>query len=94
MKKLTDDEFIKLMIDKECEIVNAPFMYDDLITKRYNNWQTWFNDYAFTSAEQYAEWKQFFIDNISKWKQGKITKHYKETMFNDFSLEFGFSEKF
>lgn len=30
-KKITTDEFIKLIVDKELEIVGAPIRYNDLI---------------------------------------------------------------
>lgn len=39
MKKLTNSEFIELIVDKELEIANAPVRYKDLIGARKDEFQ-------------------------------------------------------
>lgn len=89
-KKITTDEFIKLIVDKELEIVGAPIRYDDLIgnEKQYPNW---YQVYSF-KLDQFLEWKKFYFDHFYDWKPKRVKdiKRY----FSWHSLQYGLKYDF
>lgn len=91
MKKLTDQEFVKLMVDKELEIVGTDIRYNDLIAEpeKYKNW---FQDYAFDTVEQYGKWKQFYWQHF----YDKYPKRVKDIAkyFSWFTLQYGLKYNF
>lgn len=71
VKKISIDEFIKLIVDKELEIANAPIRYDDIIANQ-DKYPHWYQDYSFDTIEQYLEWKKFYYDHFYDWKPKRI----------------------
>jgi hypothetical protein len=90
VKKLTDTEFVKMIVDKELEIVGAPIRYNDLINNK-DKYPHWFQDYFF-NVEQYIEWKQFFYDHFYDWKPKRIKDIDKH--FSWFALQYGLKYDF
>lgn len=90
IKKLTDEEFVKLIVDKELEIVNAPIRYDDLINNK-EKYPHWYQDYSF-NMEQYKEWKQFYYDHFYDWKPKRIKDI--DRYFSWFALQYGLKYDF
>lgn len=99
-KKISQEEFIKLVINKELEIANANITYDDIINdaKKPLEEQTlkhWYTDNSFKTVEQYLEWKQFFFNHFSDWqpkRNSTKTKIAKE--FSWFNLLYGLKYDF
>jgi hypothetical protein len=92
MKKLTNSEFIELIVDKELEIANAPVRYKDLIGARKDEFQHWYQDFCFDTVEQFLEWKQFFYDHFYDW-QPKRVKNIDE-QFSWINLQYGLKYNF
>lgn len=89
-KKLTDAEFLELIINKELELVGAPERYKDLIV---NKDKDWYDRYRFESEEQYEEWKQFFFDHFYDWQQKRYSKRFIAHEFGYCNLMWGFGVK-
>jgi hypothetical protein len=89
-KKITTDEFIKLIVDKELELVGAPIRYDDLIGNQ-EKYPHWYQDYSF-KLDQYLEWKKFYFDHFYDWKP-KREKDIKK-YFSWHSLQYGLKYDF
>ena len=98
-KKLTDAEFLKLIVDKELEIVGAPIRYDD-ITEDYKlpdserKLDNWFQDYSFKTPEQYFEWKTFVYDQFKNWSHVRYSKKWMDEWFSWNTLQYGLSFDF
>lgn len=90
VKKLSNTEFVKMIVDKELEIVGAPIRYDDLINNQ-DKYPHWYQDYSF-NVDQYIEWKQFFYDHFYDWKPKRI-KNIDE-YFSWYSLQYGLKYNF
>ena len=80
-KKITTDEFIKLIVDKELELVGAPIRYDDLIGNE-EKYPHWYQDYSF-KLDEYLEWKKFYFDHFYDWKpkREKDIQRYLQKLF-------------
>lgn len=98
-RKLTDDEFLKLIINKELEIAGADITYDDIVEdgklpneeRKLSNWH---DMYSFDTIDQYIEWKNFVLDHFNKWKSGRLSKRYMEEWFSWNSLCYGLRYNF
>lgn len=91
MKKLTDEEFIELIINKELEIVNADIRYKDIKKTSKEEQETFcfWEKYSFDTKEDYLEWKDFFFANVYNWLPRSTTKHQIEEEFAWFDLSWG-----
>ena len=89
-KKITTDEFIKLIVDKELELVGAPIRYDDLIGNQ-EKYPTWYQDYSF-KLDQYLEWKKFYFDHFYDWKPKRVKDIQR--YFSWHSLQYGLKYDF
>lgn len=92
VKKLTDIEFVKLIVDKELEIVNAPVRYNDLIADKEGIYKHWYQDFAFDDIKQYIEWKEFYYDHFYDWKPKRIKDIDRH--FSWFALQYGLKYNF
>lgn len=90
IKKLTDEEFVKLMIDKAFEIIGEDITHDDLVHDR-EKYKNWFTDYSF-NLSQYIEWKKFFFDNFHKWRPKRIKP--TNALFSLFAMQYGLKYDF
>ena len=90
VKKLTTDEFIKLIIDKELEIVGAPIRYNDLIGNQ-EKYPHWYQDYSF-HIDQYIEWKKFYYDHFYDWKPKRVKNIDK--YFSCHAMQYGLRYNF
>ena len=92
-KKLTDTEFIELVINKELEIADAPIRFKDIVEDHKKadgerKLDDWFSDYSFKTPEEYYQWKEFFFEHFYDWKPLRYSKKYVEEEFSWFSLQF------
>lgn len=90
IKKLTDEEFVELMVNKAFEIIKEDITYSDLICDK-EKYKNWFSDYSF-NIPQYLEWKKFFFDNFYKWKPKRIKPI--DSWFSAFSMQYGLKYDF
>jgi len=89
MKKLSDTEFLELMINKEFELINSDMTYQKLITEKDSDW---YNKYSL-DYEQYLEWKEYFMKLYPKWR-GKKSKSQMSHDFSWFALRYAFKYNF
>lgn len=97
-KKISDEQFTLDCINKEFEIIGSPLHWDtfeDLCawSKQPEN-KRWYVDNAFTSKEQYDQWKDYFMEHFYDWKPKYISKKRAYIEFSWFSLEYGFKYDF
>ena len=93
-KKLTDIEFIELIINKELEIADAPIRFKDIVEDHKKpdgerKLDDWFSDYSFKTPEEYYQWKEFFLEHFYDWKPLRYLKKYVEEQFSWISLQYG-----
>lgn len=95
-KKLTDTEFLKLIIDKELEIAGADFRFDDIIAMPDEERRAfkWFQIYGFNTYQEYMEWKNFFFEKFYDWQPKYITKKQAEREFSWINLQYGLTWKY
>ena len=95
-KKLTDNEFVELIIDKELEIAGADMRYADIIklTKDEQQKMQWWTKYTFKTLEQFLEWRQFFYDNFYDWQPKSVKKSTMEREFQWWNLQWGLKYDF
>ena len=90
-KKLTDLEFLELVIDKELEIANADTRYKDIMSlpieerKKFD----FYNRYSFKTVEQFIEWRQFFYDHFYDWQPKYRSKASMKQEFSYWNLQWG-----
>ena len=90
-KKLTDEEFVELVINKELEIAGADIRYKDIIAlpKEKQEELRFFEKYAFKTPEQYIEWRDFFYEQFYNWQPKRISKNRMKQEFGWFNLTWG-----
>ena len=95
-KKITNKEFIELIIDKELEIANAPIRYKDLIamTKEEQEKFKFYTKYTFKTLDEYLEWKNFFMEHIYDWLPKRTNKTECEREFAYTNLMWGLKYDF
>ena len=87
-KKISQDEFIKRVVNKELEIVNAPIRYDDIINNQ-DKYKFWFNNYKFKSDKQFDEFKKYFYKQFYEWQPLYISKQEAKYTFSWFNFMWG-----
>ncbi len=92
-KKLSRDEWFKMLIDNQFRIAGYDMTYNDLLQLPEEMQKTWFQDYCFKTIEQYKEWKQFFIEHYCDHYK-RCNKHVKEKAFSWFNLQYGLAYDF
>ena len=95
-KKLTDKEFVELIIDKELEIAGADVRFKDLksMTKEQEEEYKFFNRFSFNNLEEFLEWRQFFYDHFYEWQPKSVNKKEMEREFSWFNLQWGLKLNF
>ena len=90
-KKLTDKEFVELIIDKELEISGADVRFKDLdaMTKEQQEEYEFFSRFSFNTLEEFLEWRQFFYDHFYDWQYKCVNKKEMEREFSWFNLQWG-----
>lgn len=95
-KKLTDIEFLELVINKELEIANAPVRFKDIMAmpdKDRREWK-WFQEYTFDTLEQFLEWRQFFFDHFYDWQPKRESPRRALEIFRWYNLQWGLKYNF
>ena len=95
-KKLTDKEFVELIIDKELEIAGADVRFKDLeaMTKEQQEEYKFFSRFSFNTSEEFLEWRQFFYDHFYDWQPKCVNKKAMEREFAWFNLQWGLKSDF
>lgn len=95
-KKLTDKEFVELIINKELEIAGADVRFKDLksMTKEQEEEYKFFNRFSFNNLEEFLEWRQFFYDHFYEWQPKRVNKKEMEREFSWFNLQWGLKLNF
>lgn len=91
VKKLTDDEFVELIIDKELEIANADIRAKDIkaLSKEEQDKLKWWEKYEFKTVEEFLEWRNFFYDHFYDWQPKRVGKYDMKREFSWFNLCWG-----
>lgn len=98
VEKISEKQFVLDMINKEFELIGSTNhwnTFDELVewSKLEEN-KEWYNNYAFTTREQYEAWKAYFLEHIYNWKPKSLRKNAAKNDFSWFALEYGFSYDF
>lgn len=90
-KKLTDDEFLEMIIDKELEIAQADIRYKDIMAmpEKERREFRFYDKYSFKTLEQFIEWQNFFFDHFYDWKPKRVKERRKKDYFNYLNLDLG-----
>lgn len=96
VKKLTDNEFVELIIDKELEISGTDVRYKDItaMPKEEQKEYEFYTRFTFKTLEQFLEWRQFFYDHFYDWQPKSVKKSQMEREFNWFNLQWGLKYDF
>ena len=95
-KKLTDKEFVELIIDKELEIAGADVRFKDLdaMTHEEQEKYEFFTRFSFKTLEDFLEWRQFFYDHFYDWQPKRTSKEMMRREFAWFNLQWGLTLDF
>lgn len=93
--KISEKQFVLDMINKEFEIIGSNLHWDTfeelLAWSKIPENVDWYNQYEFTSEEQYEQWKAYYMEHFYNWQAKYHSKKYVEKhCFPWFSLEYGF----
>ena len=90
-KKLTDAQFVELVIDKELEIAGADVRYKDIAAMPIEEQKhfDFYDKYTFKTLEQFLEWRQFFYDHFYDWQPKHVSKERMRKEFAWWNLDWG-----
>ena len=97
-KKISGEQFALDCIIKEFEIIGSDLRWDTF--EELCKWSQipenrhWYSDNAFTSRQQYDEWKAYFMEHFYDWQPKRVSKSSAEREFSWFSLQYGFRYDF
>lgn len=86
-KKISTEQFLEMMINKELEIVNAPIRYSDLIGEKKHYYTHWYTDFAFDTIDQYKEWENYYYEHFYDHYPKRIKDIHRH--FSWFNLQYG-----
>jgi len=90
MKKITELELARLLINKEMEIAGGP-VFDTI--EEMSAWQKehpeWFTEYSFKIEEEFMDWKNYFISEFYNCFPKRKSKAWMEQYFNEFNFQYG-----
>jgi len=91
VKKLTDEEFVELIINKELEIAGADIRYKDIVAlpKEEQEQLKWYDKYSFKTVDEYLEWRNFFYEQFYNWQPKSVSKSVMKKEFAWFGLQWG-----
>jgi len=95
-KKLTDAEFVELIINKELEIAGADIRYNDIIALPNEEQQKleWWTKYTFKTVEEFLEWRNYFYEQFYNWQPKRVKKSEMIREFQWFNLQWGLKYDF
>ena len=95
-KKISDEQFLLDCINKEFEIIGSSNHWDtiDELVEWSKENKHWYSDNAFTSREQYDEWRAYFLEHFYDWQPKRVSKRQAEREFSWFALQYGFTYDF
>ena len=93
VKKISEEQFVLDCINKEFELIGSSLHWDTMLdlcnwTKQEEN-RCWYSDNAFTSREQYEQWKDYFMKHFYDWKPKRVSHYIAENEFSWFNLCYG-----
>ena len=90
-KKLTDKEFVELVINKELEIANADIRYKDIValSKEEQDKLEFYTKFTFKTLEEFLEWRDFFYKEFYNWQPKRVSKDQMKREFGWFNLQWG-----
>ena len=90
-KKISGDQFLLDVIQKELDIVGAGVHFDS--AEELIEWgkqhPTWYKDYEFKTIEQFYEWREYFYEHFYEWKPKRVKKSEMEEHFRWFNFQYG-----
>ena len=91
VKKLTDTEFVELIINKELELAGADVRFKDLqaMTDEQQKEYEFFDKFSFKTLEDFLEWRQFFFDHFYDWQPKRTPKSAMKREFAWWNLQWG-----
>ena len=91
VKKISNKQFLLDCINKEHEIAGSKLHWDnfDDLEKYVNTHDFWYNDYSFTTAEQYKEMKEYFLEHFYDWKPKRYSIEDAKKEFSWFMFMYG-----
>ena len=98
IKNISDEQFTLDCVNKEFEIIGSSNHWDTF--EELSEWSKqeenrhWYSDNAFTTREQYDEWREYFLEHFYDWKPKRMSKRVAEREFSWFSLMYGFRYDF
>ena len=95
-KKITEEEFLEMLINKELEIAEAPIRYKDIkaMPKEEQREFEFFTRYTFKTKEQYEEWEKFFYDHVYDWLPKSVSKGRIKNEFGWINLNWGLKQDY
>ena len=94
--KIDDYQFTLDCVNKEFEIIGSNLHWDTF--KELSDWSKenpqWFSDNAFTTKEQYLEWKEYFLSHFYDWQPKRISIRDAKREFSMFAFQYGFRYDF
>lgn len=96
VKKLTDYEFVELMINKELEIADADVSFKDIasMTKEEQDKFRFWTRYSFKTPEEFLEWRKFYFEHAYEYFPKRTSIKELERNFQYFNLMWGLKYDF
>lgn len=94
MKKISADQFVLDLINKEFEIIESGLHWNSINELKVwtENNPLWFNVYTMTT-EQYNLLRDYFMEHFYDWKPKRVSKATAQNEWGWFALSFGLRVK-
>ena len=99
-KKISSDQFLEDIINKELSIVGAEVTFKDLVEDSSlpiedQKYQNWFNIFQFQTPQQFLEWKEYVLEHFYDWQPKYLyNKRRLQEEFSWINLQYGLSLAF
>lgn len=90
--KISVEQFVLDCINKEFEIIGSQLHWNtfpELVDWAKEN-KEWYSDNAFTTKEQFLEWKEYYLTHFYDWQPKRVSIREAKREFSWFSLDYGF----
>lgn len=108
VKKLTDEEFLLKLTNKELEIAGGPQFetFEELCAWSKENGEVekdengnitklpWYQHYTFKSQEEADEWHEYYNNLFYEWKPKSTSKTSRNNTFEWLNLQYGLKKDF
>lgn len=108
IKKLTDEEFLLKLTNKELEIAGGPQFetFEELCTWSKENGEVvmdecgniinlpWYQHYTFKSQEEADAWHEYYNKLFYEWQPKRASKRRRDETFAWINLQYGLKEDF